>query len=118
MLTSALVQEIDRLLRDGGLSQRQIAAQLGVGRGTVNAIANGQRSLFGRETPKTTSPTIPLSPPKRCPHCGYRVYLPCQICKIRAHRFRQHLLQILAAQHPRRTARSNEASPQVYFRAS
>jgi helix-turn-helix protein len=118
MLTTALVQEIDRLLCDGKLSQRQIAARLGVSRGTISAIANGRRSLFGRETPKTTSPLVPSTPPTRCPHCGYRVYLPCQVCRIRAHQVRQHLLQILAGQQPKRTAQSNAVPPRVYFRAS
>ena len=48
MLATATVREIDRLLKKGELSQRKIAAQLGVSRGIVGAIASGRRGLYGR----------------------------------------------------------------------
>jgi len=118
MLTAALVQEVDRLLRDGELSQRQIAARLGISRGTISAIANGHRNLHGRETRTAISPITPTAPPTRCPHCGYRVYIPCKICRTRAHRLHHHLLQILAAEHLKTAAHPNRAAPRVYFRAS
>ena len=97
MLPTALAEEIDRLVRQGNLSQRSIAAQLHVSRGVVSAIARGDRKLFGRELPAEYSPLTPTSPPIRCPSCGYRVYLPCIICRTREHKTRQRLLAILAA---------------------
>jgi hypothetical protein len=97
MLSTALVHEIDRLLREGELSQRQIAARLRVSRGTVGAIASGERGLHGKERRKTYTPLTPSSPPTRCPRCGYRVYVPCIICSVREHRRGQRLLQLIAA---------------------
>lgn len=104
MLPTALVHEIDRLLRDRRLSQRQIATHLNVSRGIVSAIARGRRGLYGKDPLDEESPLTPASPPVRCPHCGYRVYLPCNICRTRAHRHRQILLEILAATNPKRRA--------------
>ena len=43
MIATALVEEIRHMLREGRLSQREIAKRLGVSRGTVNAIASGRR---------------------------------------------------------------------------
>jgi hypothetical protein len=84
MLATALIEEIDRLLREGKLSQRKIAAQLRVSRGTVSAIASGRRGLHGREV-GDDEPFAhgPQSPPERCPCCGYRVYMPCLVCTSR-----------------------------------
>ena len=98
MLPVALVNEIDRLLHEGELSQRKIANRLGVSRGTISAIASGRRGLFGREPFEACSPRVPSSPPARCPHCGYRVYLPCLICTARQHQRRQVFLRLLAAE--------------------
>ena len=44
MIATSVVDEIRRLLQEGCLSQRKIAAQIGVSRGTVNAIALGRRA--------------------------------------------------------------------------
>jgi hypothetical protein len=84
MLARSLVEEIGRLLGDGKLSHRQIAARLGVSRGTISAIANGRRGLHGKEPQMDErKPPVRSSPPARCPRCGYRVYMPCLICRIR-----------------------------------
>lgn len=91
MLATPLVREIDRLLQEGHLSQRKIAAQLGVSRGIVGAIANGRRGLHGVDeldadidrSMSTKSMAI------RCPHCGYRVFAPCLVCRARDRRNRQ-----------------------------
>ena len=96
MLTTELVHEIDRLLREGELSQRKIADHLCVSRGTISAIASGRRGLYGRESLGLHSPRVPSSPPTRCPHCGYRVYLPCLICRSRQHQMRQQLMRMVA----------------------
>ena len=83
MLARSLVEEIDRLLKLGNVSQRKIAAQLNVSRGTVAAIASGRRGLFGHEPDDDQSALVPRSPPERCRRCGYRVYMPCLICRSR-----------------------------------
>jgi hypothetical protein len=94
MLTTAVVQEIDRLLKSGQLSHRKIAARLGVSRGTVNAIASGRRGLYGKN-PSNERSRAPSgnSPPTRCRRCGYRIYEPCLICRTRQHQERQKVIQ-------------------------
>jgi transcriptional regulator with XRE-family HTH domain len=90
MLATTLVQEVDRLLTDGRLSQREIAMRLGVSRGTVNAIASGRRGLHGKDAEAEDAHTsAPASAPVRCPRCGYRIYAPCLICRTRDHKNRQ-----------------------------
>jgi hypothetical protein len=96
MLATATVREIDRLLKEGDLSQRKIAARLGVSRGVVSAIASGRRGLYGRNQPD--DPSVPhraTSQPERCPRCGYRIYRPCLVCQGRQHRERQRILRVL-----------------------
>lgn len=95
MLTLSVVEEIGRLLAEGKLSQRKIAARLGVSRGTVGAIASGRRSLYGKE-PHTDDPepTLFQSAPERCHHCGYVVHMPCLICRTRRYRERQQRLTV------------------------
>jgi hypothetical protein len=94
MLSLSIVEEIDRLLREGKLSQRKIAARLGVSRGTVGAISNGRRGIHGKE-PQADDPhtLIPQGPPERCPRCGFTVYMPCLICRARDYRARRAALQ-------------------------
>lgn len=89
MLPTTLVHEIDRLLKEGSLSHRKIATRLGVSRGTISAIANGRRGLHGMDPNANRTARSPTSAPTRCPHCGYRVYLPCLICGARQHRQKQ-----------------------------
>lgn len=85
MLPTALIHEIDHLLKEGALSHRKIAIRLGVSRGTISAIANGRRGLHGKEADDVRRVRVHTSPPARCPRCGYRVYLPCLICEARTH---------------------------------
>ena len=88
MLPTALIHEIDRLLKQGELSHRKIAARLGVSRGTVSAIAAGRRGLYGKDSPDENSRSLSsASPPTRCPRCGYRVFPPCLICEARQHKY-------------------------------
>ena len=105
MLAKSLIEEIDRLLKHGKLSQRKIAAQMRVSRGTVAAIASGRRGLYGRE-PRDDEPTplAPQSPPARCPRCGYRVYLPCRICRSREFQERQMQLRAAVMESQRQAA--------------
>jgi hypothetical protein len=83
MHSTATILEIARLLGEGELSHRQIAVELGVSRGTVSAIANGQRGLHGKETAAGRAFEPPPLPPERCTRCGYRIHPPCQICRAR-----------------------------------
>jgi hypothetical protein len=84
MLPLVVVEEIQRLLAEGQLSQRKIAIKLGVSRGTVGAIASGKRGGYGRE-PDADQPELPSTdlPPERCQGCGAMVYMPCVLCQAR-----------------------------------
>jgi hypothetical protein len=82
MLSLKIVEEVKRLLDEKRLSQRKIATQLGISRGTVHAIASGKRGIHGRESNSDEEPAPHT--PVRCVGCGARVYLPCVLCKARA----------------------------------
>ena len=86
MIATALVEEIRRLLREGGVSQREIARRLGVSRGTVNAIACGKRhdNPVGNRRHEEDDFTPPTGLPRRCPGCGGLTQMPCLACYIRA----------------------------------
>lgn len=97
MLALSLVIEVDRLLKVGELSQRQIAARLGVSRGIVSAIANGQRALYGRTNEADQASDAPTLPAERCPKCGFLVHMPCLVCRTREYRQGRRVLAALAA---------------------
>ncbi|HEY5312741.1 MAG TPA: hypothetical protein VIK18_09475 [Pirellulales bacterium] len=79
-ITSAMVDEVERMLAQGLVSQRKIAKLVGISRGTVNSIALGRR-------PRISAPADAFEPQRgplvRCPGCGGRVFLPCLLCHIR-----------------------------------
>jgi len=80
-----VVRQIGRLLDEGQLSQRGIAAALGVSRGVVGQIAAGTRGLHGRgETVSLAKPATGEALAARCPGCGGKVYMPCRLCRTRA----------------------------------
>ena len=85
MILPTVIDEIRRLLREDRLSQREIARQIGVSRGTVSAIARGRRPN-GRDRRPTVDDgfVTPTGLPERCPGCGGRVQMPCLLCYIRA----------------------------------
>lgn len=85
MIRDSVVQEVKRLLFVEGLSQRTVATQVGVSRGTVHAIARGKRPDRVRPLAETGMLPWDDAPPKRCPHCGALVYMPCLACQIRAY---------------------------------
>lgn len=84
MLRLEQVLEVKRLLDEGGLSRRAIARRTGVSRGSVNAIANGERGLFAFD-PKDLDGPVREAVATRCPGCGGLVYMPCVLCEARAH---------------------------------
>lgn len=87
MITTSVLDEIRRLLRENRLSQRGIARQVGVSRGTVNAIANGKH--LGKSLRRPTDDSG-FAPPGglavRCPGCGGKVQMPCLLCHLRQRR--------------------------------
>lgn len=84
MIAETMVKEIRHLLATGKLSQRTIARQLGVSRGTVNAIALGKRPDYGPDRREPTDVLPRIGPPRRCPGCGGKVLMPCLLCHVRA----------------------------------
>ncbi len=85
MIAPAVVEEIRRLLGEGRLSQRRIAREVGVSRGTVNAIAQGKRpDRPARPLRRVGEVVVPAGPVRRCPECGAMVYTPCLACQVRA----------------------------------
>ena len=97
MLSLALVEEISRLLAEGQLSHRKIAAKLGVSRGTVGAIASGRRGMYGHEPgAENLSLNQQSALAERCPTCGAMVYKPCLLCRSREYKQRQERLSKLA----------------------
>lgn len=97
MLALSLVEEIDRLLKEGVLSQRQIAERLKVSRGSVSAIASGKRGLHGRTPEDVQSVEAPALPADRCPNCGFLVTKPCLVCRTREYRHGRRVLAALSA---------------------
>jgi hypothetical protein len=80
MIASGVVGEIRVLLGEGKLSQRSIAARLGVSRGTVSAIALGKRPDYEARRRRGNDLIPPSGIPRRCPECGRRVQMPCLAC--------------------------------------
>jgi len=87
MLSTTLILEIDRLLKEKQLSHRRIAQRLRVSRSTVSAIASGRRGLHGRNLLDSRKARTQRSLPLRCPGCGHRVYMPCLVCRTRRVRY-------------------------------
>ena len=85
MISFDVADEIERLLGEGNISQRKIAARLGVSRGTVNAIARGKRPDYrARRRQRDDDFIAPSGPVARCPTCGAKVVMPCLACRVRA----------------------------------
>ena len=90
MIRSSVVEEIQRLLRAGKLSQRKIARQVRVSRGTVGAIASQRRPDYeARRHRKEAEFEFPTGPAVRCPDCGAMTQMPCLACRVRALREKQ-----------------------------
>ena len=80
-LTLQMVEEAERLLHEGRLSQRKIAKLIGISRSSVHNLARGKRPRLG---PKPSDDVPYFSGPlERCPGCGGRVYMPCLLCRVR-----------------------------------
>ena len=101
MINQQIITEAARLLLAHELSQRQIAARLGISRGTVLAISRQRRPLDLQRKSRAAQPqskqerrlaervTLRAGQlPARCPECRNLVLLPCQACKSRKQRLR------------------------------
>ncbi len=86
MVSQTMVDHVRRLLAERKISQRQIARQLEISRGTVGAIASGKRLDYVRKPPEES---FCLLPAVRCPGCGGHVHPPCRLCRARAFRARE-----------------------------
>lgn len=84
MIGMAKVKEAERLLAVGNLSQRRIAAMVGVSRATVASIASGTRPDYEARLLARLEDNQPLGPLARCGGCGGMVYMPCRLCHVRA----------------------------------
>ena len=81
MIGPAVIEEIQRLLAEGDLSQRKIAKVMKVSRGTVGAVAGGKRRPY---YPRPEDPDEQFTGPvRRCPGCGGMATVPCRACRIR-----------------------------------
>ena len=84
MLHPEIVREIRRLLAEDRLSQKNIAAVLGVSRTTVHVIASGKRPDYESRDEEEPEEEPPIGPPQRCHGCGNLVLPPCRLCRVRA----------------------------------
>ncbi|HBO45941.1 MAG TPA: hypothetical protein DD670_18870 [Planctomycetaceae bacterium] len=83
MITEEIIRGIQALLEQGHLSNRKIAARMGVSRGTVNSVANGTRRKQQTRHPRRPDGfTPPRGVPRRCPTCGRMVQMPCLACQL------------------------------------
>ncbi len=84
VLDPLAVELIKRLLTQPGLSQRKIALQARVSRGSVALIKQGR---WRPPTPRRDNPDLlvdpPTGPPSRCTTCGVKVYGTCHACRVR-----------------------------------
>jgi hypothetical protein len=92
MIPDWRIAAIRHMLVEGKLSQRKIAQQTGVSRGTVGAIALGRRPDY-EDRRQTTAGGFPSSsgPAQRCPGCGGMVQMPCLLCRVRRLQERQQI---------------------------
>jgi hypothetical protein len=91
MIDAGKFLETKRLLALKTLSQRRIAAIVGISRATVNAIARGKRGR--RESGERERDMLaPSGPLVRCPGCGGKVQLPCLSCQVARRREREEQL--------------------------
>jgi len=84
MIAPEVVAEIRRMLIEGIVSQREMAKRTGVSRGTIGAVASGQRPDYdAARKPNEDSWETSSDPPERCATCGGMVYMPCLLCRLR-----------------------------------
>jgi hypothetical protein len=123
MISTDLARAAERLLA-GGASQREVARQLGISRGTVATVAAGQWTGYARAADKQSADE-PLAPPVRCARCGGLVHPPCRLCRLREQlrrrrvraSWRQRLAQLPAWRLRRLCVASDQPPPACRERA-
>jgi transcriptional regulator with XRE-family HTH domain len=84
MIAPQVVADVRRLLTEERLSQRKVARLTGVSRSTIAAIVSGKRPDYELlQQLREADWEEPAGPAVRCPGCGHRVYMPCQLCRLR-----------------------------------
>lgn len=84
MISETRIMIAEQLISEGRLSQRRIARETGLSRGTIHALAVGKRKIQERK-PQFLIEHNRKSPFVRCPDCGSMVRIPCVFCTIRKH---------------------------------
>ncbi len=87
MLSPTIVDEVKRLLEEGGQTRKAMAKKAGCSYGSVNNIANRlgvrQQTAEVRIQDSRTAPPDGLDGPVgRCKKCGRRIVLPCRACEV------------------------------------
>ncbi len=87
MIAPTVIDDIRQLLAEGKLSQRKIAEQVGVSRGSVASVARGPRPDYEsirreRAVRAAEQEPLKLGPLARCSTCGGKVYMPCRLCAL------------------------------------
>jgi predicted transcriptional regulator len=73
--------ELVKKLHEAGRTHREIAAEVGLSKGTVGRILNGTRK--NRTTSLKRPTRDPDAPYVRCPTCGgNKVQMPCIACSL------------------------------------
>ena len=95
MIDNNTISRIYELLQCKKMSQRQIAKQLNVSRGTVQSVANGKRKAKNADANGKIpfSWGIPSGKPQRCRRCGTLAKLPCLACQL----YEKELLALVVA---------------------
>jgi hypothetical protein len=83
MLTESQVEWVVQLLAEKKLSQREIARQTSISRGTIGVIARGERPRHLYRKPADEE-AFDSGPPSRCRDRGGLVQMPCLLCRVRA----------------------------------
>lgn len=109
MIAPQLVADVRRLLIEERLSQRKVARLTGVSRSTIAAIATGKRPDYELlQRLRETDWEEPTGPAARCPGCGHRVYIPCQLCRLRERLAERHASGFARATPPHRPVETVE----------
>jgi hypothetical protein len=105
MIAFAKFSEAQRLLTEGTLSRRKIAALVGISRSTVSAIASGSYAeRIARQQAHTERSIVPRGPLARCRQCGGLVYMPCWACHVRQLKEKEQEIQRAARRRARQRA--------------
>jgi len=82
MLSPQVAAEIRSRLADGQISQRALARELGVSRGTIGVIATGKRPQRPSKTDESL--LFGVGDRHRCDGCGATVRGTCLACYLRS----------------------------------